>query len=153
MATHCEPEMKILVVEDDPTFLKFWRRFLRELNIKTFELVDDPLRAKQLLEQTPYALLISDVILPAMSGFDLARIARRKQPEIEILLTTAYGAKLSRFNLAGLHFHLLHKPYTNLTELKRLVSHLIHGEDVFSDTSDDSHSDNEDYPAVTEWKL
>ena len=143
----------ILIVEDDPTFLKFWRRFLRDLRIEEFELVDDPTLAKELLEHAPYQLLISDVILPAMNGFDLAKLARQHHPDIEVLLTTAYGAKLARFDLEGMKFHLLHKPYTNLTELKRLLSHLINGEDVFSDASEDSHSDNEDYPAVTEWKL
>ena len=146
-------EKKIIVVEDDPTFLQFWRRFLHELKIDAYDLVDDGEKATHLLKEGHYALLISDVILPSLNGFELAKEARRLDPNIEVLLTTAYGAKLKRFHLDDRRFHLLHKPYTDLTELKRLIAHLIAREDVFSDASEDSFSDNEDYPEVTEWKL
>ncbi|MBI4125864.1 MAG: response regulator [Deltaproteobacteria bacterium] len=152
MQIHDEAQ-RVMVVEDDPTFLQFWRRLLNELQIDGVELVSDADKAAKMLAASPYTLLISDVILPSRNGFELAELARKHHPEIEVLLTTAYGAKLKHFSLDEHRFHLLHKPYTNLAELKRLVTHLVAGEDVFSDASEDSFSDNEDYPEVTEWKL
>lgn len=144
---------KIIVVEDDETFLQFWRRFFSAMGCEDVDFFQDPFAAEKALQHHACQLLISDIILPDMSGYELAKTARKIHPKIEVLLTTAYGARLSRFPMKEPRFHLLHKPYSDLVELKRLISHLMNGEDVFSDASEDTFSDNEDYPEVTEWKL
>ena len=146
-------KVRALVVEDDPTFRSFWKRFFEEMDIHNYRIVADPLKAMHLLTKESFSLLISDVVMPHITGYDLAKYARRKQPDIEILLTTGYTTDLSRFDLEGCRFHLLHKPYGDLTQIKTLILHLLNGEDVFEDASEDSFSENEDYPLVTEWKL
>jgi len=146
-------ETRVLVVEDDPTMLAFWDRLLMKLNVSQRVLLTSPMQAKNLLERSKFDLMISDVIMPSLGGYDLARHARTVQPDIQILLTTGYSTDLSRFDLSGLRLHLLHKPYLNISGLYNMIKHLIHHEDVFEDADEDSWSDNEDYPEVTEWKL
>jgi len=144
---------KVIVVEDDPTMLFFWERILREVGAIDYELYSDPIQAKARLEQEPFSLLISDIVMPDVYGYELARIACRRNPACNVLLTTGYGIDLSRFDLSDCRFHLLHKPYTDLTALKRFVAHLLRGDRYFDDLSEDSSSENEDYPQVTEWRL
>jgi len=144
---------RVLIVEDDPTFGSFWVRLFKELGVTNYILLSDPMVAIRLLEHEDFDLLISDVIMPRMNGYELAKFACQHNPKTTILLTTGYRIDLSHFDLAGYSFHILRKPYENIAEIKKLIMHLLNGEDVFEDASDDSFSENEDYPLVTEWKV
>jgi CheY-like chemotaxis protein len=144
---------RVLVVEDDPTMLAFWDRLLMKLGVTQRVLLTSAVQAKNLLDRSDFDLLISDIIMPHINGYELARHAREKKSGIDIVLTTAYNTDLSRFDLEGLRLHLIHKPYIDLGGLSTMLTHLLHGEDVFEDAEEDSWSDNEDYPEVTEWKL
>ncbi len=144
---------RILIVEDDPTFGSFWTRLFDEMGINNVTLVTDPLEALKHLDKGSFTLLISDVVMPHVNGYEIAKYACKKDPSIKIVLTTGYSTDLSRFDLTGCSFHLLHKPYSNIAEIKKLITHLVNGENVFEDASEDSFSENEDYPFVTEWKL
>ncbi len=146
-------EKRVLVVEDDPTMLAFWDRLLMKLGVAQRVMLTSAVQAKNLLDHSTFDLLISDIIMPHINGYELARHARKTNSAIEIVLTTAYSTDLSRFDLKGLRLHLIHKPYIDLGGLAQMISHLIHGEDVFQDADEDSWSDNEDFPEVTEWKL
>ena len=143
----------VIVVEDDPIFLSFWKRFLENLGITDYELISNPYEAKARLERIDCNLLISDVNMQGINGYELAKIAIEKNPTCSVILTTAYGVNLSRFDLENTPFHLLHKPYTDLGELAKFIKHLLAGDTSFDDISEDSWSENEDYPQITEWKL
>ncbi len=143
----------VIVVEDDRTFLSFWKRFLEKIGVRDYRLISNPYEAKELIQQQGAQLLISDITLKGINGYELAKLARERSPKCRVILTTAYSANLSRFDLASLAFHLLPKPYTNLAELEKLIRHLIAGDEHFDDISEDSFSENEEYPQVTEWKL
>lgn len=143
----------VVVVEDDPTFLKFWGRIMDEIGVKNYRLFSDSDEALAYLKEAPCSLLISDVIMTKINGYDLARKALKLYPGCNVILTTAYSTDLSRFLLADQRFHLLHKPYTDLAALKRFIKHIINGDTSFDDISEDSFSKNEDFPQVMEWKL
>jgi DNA-binding NtrC family response regulator len=145
--------VQVIVVEDDDTFLSFWRRFLEGIGIYDVKFVSNPYEAKDLLERVNCDLLISDINMKGLNGYDLAKFASEQNPGCRVILTTAYGANLSRFDLANCSFHLLYKPYNDLAELAKFVRHLLAGDTSFDDISEDSWSENEDYPQVTEWKL
>ena len=144
---------KIVVVEDEPILLSFWERVLSELGETDVAYFSNSIEARLFLEETPCALLISDIAMPDFSGYELGKVACRRKPESKIILTTAYGTDLSRFNLFGCKFHLLHKPYTDITALKRFIKYMIDGYGSLDDISEESSSENEDYPLVTEWKI
>jgi len=62
---------------------------------------------------TPPEMLITDVILPGMSGIELAIKMRRIFPDCKILLFSGQAATvdlLATAKGAGHHFNLLHKP-------------------------------------------
>lgn len=143
----------VIVVEDDDTYLQFWKRFLEELGVTSFTLVHNPYKAREMLANGGCRLLISDINLPDINGYDLAKIATEHRPECSVILTTAYAAHLSRFDLGKCPFHLLYKPFSNLEELAKLVKHLLGWEVSLDDISEDSFSENDEFPMITEWKL
>lgn len=81
----------ILVVEDDANVRQLAVSILTSLGYSTVE-ADNAKAALQLLDKKPQiALLFSDIVLPGnMDGIDLAREARRRWPDLKILLTSGY---------------------------------------------------------------
>ncbi|OGQ16354.1 MAG: hypothetical protein A3F82_00920 [Deltaproteobacteria bacterium RIFCSPLOWO2_12_FULL_44_12] len=147
------PQKTIVVVEDDPTFLHLWDRLIKEMKIKECLTFSNPKKALQAMQAKPADVLISDVVMSEMNGYELAKAAKQNNPNLKILLTTGYGTDLSRFDLAGLQCHLLHKPYHDLSDVCLLLKRLIEGANVFEGMDEDSFSENEDNPSITEWTL
>ncbi|MBG6120256.1 phospho-acceptor domain-containing protein [Sphingobium sp. AEW010] len=81
----------ILVVEDDDDVRAYTVDCLRELGYRVLEAHDGP-SALRLLERQddPIALLFTDVVMPGMSGAELADLARERQPRLKILYTSGY---------------------------------------------------------------
>jgi two-component system response regulator FlrC len=82
---------KVLLVEDD--------RALREALADTLALgghdyraVDCAEAALAALAQEPFGLVISDVNMPGMDGHQLLALIRQRQPQLPVLLMTAFAA-------------------------------------------------------------
>ena len=61
------------------------------------------------LEQEQFDLLFSDVVMPEMSGLDLARLTRERYPDLPVLLATGYSEEIS--DDAATEFEVIRKPY------------------------------------------
>ncbi|MFD2629962.1 hybrid sensor histidine kinase/response regulator [Oceanobacillus kapialis] len=79
----------ILLVDDDPVNLKVLENIL-QADYKIMKMVD-PMKALEIIEQHQIDLLIADVMMPTMSGYELTREVRKKHTltELPILLLTA----------------------------------------------------------------
>jgi CheY-like chemotaxis protein len=64
-------------------------------------------------------VIFSDVVMPGMSGFDLAEELRKLRPGVPILLTTGYSDRLNDEGPGGLP--VLCKPYS-LDQLATAIS-------------------------------
>ncbi len=64
-------KVRILVVEDDPHFLGILRDYLGFAGYEVVE-ADDGLAGWELFDAEPPAIVLSDVFLPLMDGFELA---------------------------------------------------------------------------------
>ncbi|OIN58294.1 response regulator [Arsenicibacter rosenii] len=82
--------MKILVVEDEPKTLNAIRQGLEESQFEV-DIAYDGLIAQRLALKNNYALIITDVILPGINGFELIKELRNKGLTTPILLLTALG--------------------------------------------------------------
>jgi PAS domain S-box-containing protein len=81
----------ILVVEDDHDVRAYTVEILRELGYRVLEAHDGP-TALRLIEMLDHRLdlLFTDVVMPAMSGRELADEARRIRPSLKVLFTSGY---------------------------------------------------------------
>lgn len=80
---------KVLIVDDDPHIRELVRVFLEEAGMETME-AEDGVDALEILEHRPADLVILDVMMPNMDGWELCRELRRLY-EMPLLMLTAKG--------------------------------------------------------------
>jgi PAS domain S-box-containing protein len=82
----------VLLVEDDPRVRKVTMRRLKQLGYASIESGDAPAALDALARREQVDLLFTDIVMPGgMSGFDLAREARKLRPGLKILFTSGYA--------------------------------------------------------------
>ncbi|WP_337042591.1 response regulator transcription factor [Emticicia sp. 17c] len=82
--------MKILVIEDEVRTIQLIKQGLEEQHWEV-DIAYDGAMGFQLATRHPYALIISDIILPGMNGLELCRKLRDGGVVSPILLLTALG--------------------------------------------------------------
>jgi DNA-binding response OmpR family regulator len=82
--------MRILVVEDDPRLGPSLKKGL-EGNHYAVDLAIEGEEALLMGRMVPYDLIILDVLLPGLSGFEVCRLLRQQKRTMPILLLTALG--------------------------------------------------------------
>ncbi|HUH84331.1 MAG TPA: response regulator [Stellaceae bacterium] len=111
----------ILLVEDDSTVRDYVVQLLREKAIAAL-VAADGMAALQLLAAHHVDVLFTDIVMPGMSGLDLAKEAKRLRPAIRILFSTGWPGKSVDHGALRLGPVLL-KPWREgelLHELRRL---------------------------------
>ncbi|MET3912075.1 two-component system NtrC family sensor kinase [Bradyrhizobium sp. S3.3.6] len=113
--------MSVLVVEDNIELGNFAADGLTELGY-SITLVDNATDALTELVGDPdrFDVVFSDVVMPGMTGLDLAHAIRDRCISVPIVLTTGYSEALSQGGVAG--FDLVQKPYS-IEELSRVLHH------------------------------
>src|SRR5213594_4598788 len=82
---------KILVVEDDPDIRKILEIFLREKRFHV-KVTDGAPAALEMLDQEPIDVILSDVRMPEMSGLELLRHLKERDPDIQLVLMSGYSS-------------------------------------------------------------
>lgn len=87
----------------------------------------DGKKALNLLAQNDVDMVISDVIMPCMDGYQLAKTIRTKYPGVAIQIITGY-AEEKNISAAIMDFHRnrLHKPFTRDALLRRVRGIFTH---------------------------
>ena len=81
----------VLVVEDEPGVRRLSVDALRELGYTVVH-AGDAQQALSLLELQPRVdLLLTDIVMPAMNGHQLAEVARSLRPDLKVVYTTGYA--------------------------------------------------------------
>jgi len=83
--------MKILVIEDDRTVGQYVKRGLEEQRYHA-DLVDDGMEGLRLASGGRYDLIVLDLRLPGMSGFEVLRTLRDRGNTTPVLVLTAQDA-------------------------------------------------------------
>jgi PAS domain S-box-containing protein len=116
----------ILVVEDDDDVRAHTVELLRELGYRVIEAHDGP-SGLRLLERNDQniELLLTDVVMPKMSGRELAEAAKVRRPDIKILFISGYPRDaIARDGRLDEGVDLLQKPF-NYETLSMRVRELI----------------------------
>jgi len=82
------PQVRILVVEDERKVANFIRQGLAEEG-HTVEVAADGAAALDLLEGPPYDLVVLDLMLPKVDGFEILKLARARRLTTPVLVLTA----------------------------------------------------------------
>ncbi len=84
------PQFKILFAEDDTLVRYAVIEVLRRHGFHAL-VAEDGYEAIRLLMEHPVDLLFTDIVMPGISGFELARQARLLRPELRVLYMTGYA--------------------------------------------------------------
>ncbi|HTQ50235.1 MAG TPA: sigma-54 dependent transcriptional regulator [Candidatus Acidoferrales bacterium] len=86
---HSAETPRILIVDDDPGQRSLLNSFLRTQGFET-ALADSGERALEMLRAGKFAMMISDVRMPGLSGLETLRRARQEHATLPVLLVTAF---------------------------------------------------------------
>jgi PAS domain S-box-containing protein len=120
----------ILAIDDEPNIRNVVSRAL-SMSGFTVEVASTGMEAMTLLaratsqRQPPYDLVFSDLGMPEMSGWEVAREFYRLWPQIPLVLVTGWGDQLDTEKMTEYHVtHTIAKPF-NINELVSLAARFI----------------------------
>ena len=103
----------ILVVDDDQGISRTLQEML-EMDGCLVEVAEDGKRALEKLALAPFDLVLSDVVMPHMDGYELYRQVQKKYPELPVLMMTAFHYDkdhiIKRSRMEGLEGVIFKKP-------------------------------------------
>jgi CheY-like chemotaxis protein len=105
---------KILILDDEQDILEIYQEILARLPSQPeIHTADAGARAIALLEGNPFNLLLVDLRMPTMDGFQVLAIVRRKFPTLRVVVMTAAEDEQFRARAYGMGIDLyIEKPKT-----------------------------------------
>ena len=89
-----DPQRPVLVVDDEEAVLRFVDRVLRDAGYKTAVANSGPEAIEVAKKVGPLGALVTDVMMPGMTGDELARTLRQTEPTLKVLYLTGYSDRL-----------------------------------------------------------
>jgi CheY-like chemotaxis protein len=118
----------VLLVEDERALRKLTRKMLLEMGLTVLE-AENAFQAIEIAKQTetPIDLLLTDVIMPGMSGWTLAEMLSPQRPEMRVLYMSGYpDGVIAKHGVTEAGISILRKPFTR-DELMRRVEDVAIG--------------------------
>jgi len=111
---------RILVVDDELALRELAEHILDENGYTVF-VANCAEQALMILEREPMDLLISDVIMPSIDGYQLAEKVKELYPSLQIQMVSGFSEGEANLNVdSDLHTACLQKPYGSNLLLKRV---------------------------------
>lgn len=128
---------RILVVDDEET--------VREMVSKVINLIGHEVvttgngrEALEILRSQTFSILITDVKMPEMDGFELTKVVRDQFPGTSIICMTAHGTSYNYTDVVGVGAtDYISKPFT-IDEMKAKLNRVIREKDLIADLTQKS---------------
>ena len=106
---------KVMIVDDEPDIVAIMELSLKNRGYDVGAFTIPGRAVEEIRSDGDYALVISDVRMPGMNGFELARKVREARPDIPLVLMTAFEInkpEFSRIFPSTFVSDLVKKPFT-----------------------------------------
>lgn len=125
---------KILIVDDDANIRKLASFFLKREGFEILE-AENGVNALSIMESSGIDLVILDIMMPHMDGWDLCRAIRNSSPDLPLMMVTAKGEAGQRVKgfLLGTDDYLT-KPFDPIELVLRVKALLKRYRIAFSQT-------------------
>jgi len=92
-AAAAPPRATVLVVDDEPQMVRAWRKILETEGENAYAIrqARSGSEALDVLTDEPIDVAVVDVQMPGMSGMELLDRIKRRWPDVEVVIMTAYG--------------------------------------------------------------
>ena len=113
---------KIMIVDDELDILDVLERFLSRSGNFEIDAYSNPDLALQEAKKGGYDLIISDIMMPQVSGMEILEEVKKTNPNIKVILMTAYSTKQKVEQSKDLGVdHYLEKPFQNLKLVENTI--------------------------------
>ncbi|MEW4491056.1 response regulator [Thalassoglobus sp. JC818] len=128
---------RILVVEDDSVLRRLLTRIL-EVHGFRVEAFAEGREALLEYQKSPeeFDLVLSDIMMPGISGFEVAHRVRSIVPDVPVILMTGFGEILESAEAAEVNVPILTKPFTSASLLQTIFTTLDGEPDAFNPTAE-----------------
>lgn len=114
---------KVLIVEDDRLIAELERDYL-EASDYEIEIAEDGFAGMKLIREKKYDLVILDIMLPGVSGFEICREIRKNQ-DIPVIMVTAKKEDVDKIRGLGLGADdYIVKPFSPAELVARVKAHI-----------------------------
>lgn len=115
---------RILLAEDDNDMRRFLAKALERAGYEVTDF-DNGASAYERLQEEPFSLLLTDIVMPEMDGIELARRATEIDPDLRVMFITGFAAvALNSDSNTPRNAKVLSKPF-HLRELVSEVEKLL----------------------------
>jgi CheY-like chemotaxis protein len=122
-SSECSKSGRILIVDDEQDILMITKRQLSKwYEVDVFESAVDAIDYIR-QNRVNYGLIVSDIRMPQMTGFEFVREVRKIMPSTKVILMTAFEINKSEFDIVHPSTQvdaLLRKPFTT-PQLRLLI--------------------------------
>ena len=117
---------KIILAEDDNDMRRFLVKALQNAGFDVISF-DNGLSAYQRLREEPFELLLTDIVMPEMTGRELAETLLDREPDLKVLYISGYtDDEVLQRGVRGREVPLVRKPFAT-EELVRRVRNVLDG--------------------------
>jgi signal transduction histidine kinase len=128
---------RILIVDDDPSIREIITRLVNEMGYEGVK-AGNGREAMDLLRQSPFLLMITDMRMPEMDGFELTRSARAEFPILPVICMTAHGGSYTYTDVVGYGAtDYITKPFT-LDEMTAKLNRVVREKNLIRDLTQKS---------------
>ena len=115
-----------MIVDDELDILDVLNRFLsrkKEFEIETFA---NPKSALAQAKSGNYDLILSDIMMPQISGMEILAEVKKSNPHIKVIFMTAYSTKdkINKSEEMGVDAYL-EKPFKNLSTIEETIKSVL----------------------------
>src|SRR5919202_5688318 len=89
----------VLLIEDDADILTIFKHSLAQVGVHTYAFTNPMLAVEHFRRNADsYDIVVTDIHMPHMSGFQVARAVKQIRPNIKVAFATSFGMNKSEFD-------------------------------------------------------
>ena len=145
---------RILVVDDEEAIREMVSKIISLLGHEAVT-AGNGKQALEILKNQPFGIMITDIKMPEMDGFELTKVVRDQFPNTHIICMTAHGGTYTYTDVVGVGAaDYITKPFT-LDEMRAKLNRVIREKDLIVDLTQKStelHEANEELKRLDQLK-
>jgi len=113
----------LFIIEDDNHVLSMMKNYFEYLGYNTVT-ASDGMEGLKMLKSENYDLVITDIVMPYVSGLGIISLIKERSPDVPVIAITAYGENPERLAAEKQADIVLRKPF-DMAKLRDHVSKLL----------------------------
>lgn len=113
----------LFIIEDDNHVLSMMKNYFEYLGYDTVT-ASDGMEGLKMLKSENYDLVITDIVMPYVSGLGIISLIKERSPDVPVIAITAYGENPERLAAEKQADVVLRKPF-DMAKLRDHVAKLL----------------------------